>query len=86
MAEDIKFAVLYGRESFAESFYKDIVTFSFLCFSIWLSQGSKWWTLVTGLMFILFALGKIAVMLKRNQKRFKNKAELIAWANSLEDV
>jgi hypothetical protein len=86
MAEDIKFAVLDGRESFAESFYKDIVTFSFLCFSIWLSQGSKWWTLVTGLMFILFALGKIAVMLNRKQKRFKNKAELIAWANALEDV
>jgi hypothetical protein len=86
MTEDIKFAVLDGRETLAESFYKDIVTFSFLCFSIWLSQGSKWWTLVTGLMFMMFVFGKIAVMLKHKQKRFKNKDELISWAKSLEDV
>lgn len=86
MAEDIKYAVIDGRESFAESFYKDIVTFSFLCFSIWLSQGSKWWTLVTELMFMMFTFGKIAMILKHKQKRFKNKTELLEWANSLEDA
>ena len=85
MSNDFKFAIFDGRESFVDSLYRDIVTFSFLCFSIWLSQDSKWWTLVTGLMFMMFTLGKIGLILKRKQNRFKSKAELLEWVNSLED-
>lgn len=31
--------------------------FAFLALCIWLSQGSAWWTLVTGVLFILAILG-----------------------------
>lgn len=83
MSDEIKYAVMDKTESFAESFFKDVVTFSFLCFSIWLSQGSKWWTFVTGLMFMLFIFSKLSLGLKR-YKRFKTKAELQTWVDSLD--
>lgn len=79
-----EYKVLDRTESFVESFFSDLCTFSFLCFSIWLSHGSTWWTFVTGLMFLVFGLGKIATMFKIKVKAFTTKQELIDWANSLD--
>ena len=78
------YAVIDRTESFVESFFSDLVTFSFLSFCIWLSQGSRFWTFVTGLFFLLFALVKIARLLNLRTKPFKTKAELIKWADSLD--
>jgi len=39
MKNEIK--VIDKTESFTESLFKDIVTFSFLILCIWISQGSK---------------------------------------------
>ena len=80
-----KIVVFDKRESFAESFYKDFVTFSMLAFCIWISQGSTWWTFITGLMFLFFTFGKIAIAMNRN-KTFKSKKELMEWAEKLDDA
>lgn len=79
---DIK--VIDRTESFLQSFFSDLTTFSFLGFCIWLSQGSKWWTFFTGTMFLMFALGKLSYAFKHRQKSFKTKKELMEWADSLD--
>ena len=85
MNTDAKFAVYKVNETVADSVYKDVVTFSFLIFCIWISQDSTWWTLVTGLMFMGFAIGKIAVAFKRNRHEFRTKEDLQKWVDELED-
>ena len=77
--------VLDKRESVLESFYKDFVTFSLLAFCIYISQGSTWWTFLTGLMFLIFTFAKISIIMKRH-KVFKSKKELLDWANKLDDA
>jgi len=79
-----KIVVIDRTESFLESFCSDLATFSFLGFSIWLSQGSTWWTWFTGVMFLIFAFGKLSVQANTKTKYFKTKEELIEWANSLD--
>lgn len=81
---DAKYAVYKVNETFLDSLYKDIVTFGFLAFCIYISQDSTWWTLVTGVMFLVFAFGKIAVLLKRNRHEFRTKAELQKWVDAQE--
>lgn len=84
MTERDKFAIFDRNESLVESVFKDFVTFSFLAFSIYISQGSTWWTFITGLMFLTFLFAKISILTKR-QKVFKNKKEIIEWAEKLND-
>ena len=84
MSEE-KIVVLDKSESVLESFYKDFVTFSLLAFCIYISQGSKFWTFVTGLMFLIFTFTKISIIMKRH-KVFKTKKELLEWAEKLDDA
>ena len=82
---DIKTAVYVKEETVMQSIYKDFVTLVMVAFSVYISQGSTFWTFVTGLMFILFMFLKIkSVMDKGNY--FKTKAELQKWVNDLPDV
>ena len=82
MAEEKEYAIFDRRETVMESIYKDLFMFSLLGFCIWISQGSTWWTFVTGLFFILIVLAKISNAIKR-YKTFKSKDELKAWVDKL---
>ena len=84
MSEE-KIVVIDKRKSVLESFYKDFVTFSLLAFCIYISQGSTFWTFVTGLLFLLFTFAKISIIMKRHNV-FKSKKELLDWANKLDDA
>lgn len=55
--------------------------FAFLAFCIWLSQGSTWWTLVTGVLFLLVLLGAAhrAVNPERGKTEFCGLDELQVW-------
>ena len=79
-----KHAVIDRTESFMQSLFADIVTFSLLAFCIWISLGSTWWTFLTGMMFLLFAFGKLSVVFGQRCKKFTTKQELIDWANGLD--
>ena len=79
-----RFVIFDSNESVLDSIFKDFVTFSLLSFSIYISQGSTWWTFITGLMFLTFLFSKISILMKR-QKTFKNKKEIIEWAEKLKD-
>jgi len=76
--------VIDRTESVSESVFKDIVTFSFLIFCIWISQGSTWWTFFTGTITLLALWSRLASAFKQRVHTFKTKTELIEWANSLD--
>lgn len=76
--------IIDKTESVLESVFKDIVTFSFLIFCIWISQGSKWWTFFTGTVVFLGLWSRFAIFLKQRTSTFKTKAELLEWANALD--
>lgn len=82
--EDTNYAVFEKNETVSESIYKDFVTLVMICFCVYISQGSTFWTFITGGMFMLFMFGKIALLMK-SQKRFNTKASLLEWVNSLDD-
>ncbi len=82
MTDKTKFAVFIKDETVMESIYKDFTTGSMVAFCVYISQGSTWWTFVTGLMFILFLFAKISSIMKRDNE-FKSKKELQEWVDSL---
>jgi len=82
---DIKLAIFVKDETLAQSIYKDFSTFVMVAFSVYISQGSTWWTFVTGLMFILFVLVKIKGVMNKNNE-FKTKADLQKWVDDLPDA
>lgn len=75
-----EYLVITGRESWFESLVKDTITFSFLLFCIWVSRGSRAWTVVCGLMFFTFVCAKAAAQFGARTKKFKTKEELAKWA------
>ena len=83
MTDKTEFAVYSNNETVAQSFYKDFVTGTMVAFCVYISQDSTWWTFITGLMFLIFIFGKLAVLLKNNQKKFRTKKELQAWVDTL---
>jgi membrane protein YdbS with pleckstrin-like domain len=84
MKNEIKYAVFDGRESLISSIVKDIFSFVTIALLVYVSRDSAWWTLVTGLMFIIWMIVKVGKMLGERHKRFHTKEELIKWAESLD--
>ncbi len=74
-----KYVVLDGREKLGESLVKDGVTFGLLLLCIWASQGSKWWTFFTALMFLAYLGGKAASVVGNRQHKFKRLEDLQTW-------
>lgn len=85
MKKETSYAVFDRRETLAESIIKDLTTFAVVFLLVYVSRGSSWWTLVTGLMFIFIAFGKIFRVVKKRHHVFKTKADLQDWANKLPD-
>lgn len=85
MKNEIKYAVFNKTEGLIESIMKDVTTLAVTSLLVYISQGSKWWTLVTGLMFIFWVIARIAVITKQRYKTFKTKAELQEWVDALKD-
>ncbi len=79
-----EYLVITGRESVFESLVKDSITFGFLLFCIWVSRGSRSWTVVCGLLFFVFLCGKCAAQFGTRTRKFKTKEELASWATRAE--
>lgn len=47
---------LYVSESVWSSLVKDIITFGFICFSIWFSAGSRFWNFICFMMLFCYLL------------------------------
>lgn len=77
-----EYIVITGKESVIESIAKDSITFGFLIFCVWMSKGSRAWTLICGVMFLLFVCAKSAAAFGGRYKKFKTREELAAWASN----
>lgn len=79
MKEQPRYLVLDKRQSLGESLVCDAWTYGLLLLCIWVSQGSRWWTFLTGVMFLTFLLARVAAVVSTRQHKFKDLAELAAW-------
>ena len=83
MKNDIKFAVLHVEESTKQSIIRDTFTFIILALCVWVSKESAAWTTICIAMFVLFGVGQIFGGLNKETKKFKTKAQLQEWVDSL---
>lgn len=79
MKEQPKYVLLDKRQTLAESLVSDGVTFGLLLLCIWISQGSKWWTFFTALMFIAWLGAKGAAVFSQRQTKFRDLDDMQAW-------
>ena len=75
------YIVIDQRESLKESVFKDLTTFTLLAFCIWLSQGSTFWTFLTGLFIICFFYAQMSRAFKIRKHYFKSIHLLKAWVD-----
>ena len=78
------FKILDMRRTLPQRIATATVSYSMLAFCIWLSQGSKFWTLVCGLIFLIGFAAQLANFTGQNTNKFKSVKELQDWANGLE--
>ena len=76
--------VIKEKEKFFQSFFKDLVTFSFITFCVYISQGSTWWTFITGGMFLMFTLIKVGSIINKSTATFESKQEAIDFLSNKE--
>ena len=69
------------KENIIQSIFKDLVTFGFIAFSVYISQGSTWWTFITGGMFLLFFTIKIGNLINKSSTTFNSKQDAIDYLN-----
>ena len=67
------------KENIIQSFFKDLITFSFIAFCVYISQDSTWWTFITGGMFLMFALIKIGNIINKSTTTFSSTEEAIKY-------
>lgn len=75
--------MLKPKENIVQSVFKDLVTFSMIAFCVYISQGSTWWTFVTGGMFLFYALSRIGGLIKNSATTFKTVKEAKEYLDNL---
>lgn len=74
--------IIIYKESLAQSIISDLATFGLILLCIWVSQGSAWWTLVTGCMFLFFVVIRaLAATKSENCLRFYSLDDMQEWLN-----
>ena len=71
------------KEGFFLSLSRDLVTFGFIALCIYISQDSKWWTFVTGTLFLLTAAAKLKGLLEKNTTTFRTADDAINYLKDL---
>ena len=75
------YIVIDETESLKESVFKDLTSFGLLAFCIWISKGSTFWTLFTGIMMISFFTAQLTKALKTRLHKFQSIHLLKAWVD-----
>ena len=83
IAESKTTILLKPKENILQSIFKDLVTFSMIAFCVYISQGSTWWTFVTGSMFLFCALTKLGGIIKKSATTFKTTKEAKKYLDTL---
>lgn len=80
-----KICVLQVKETVVQSWAKDLFTLIVLAFMVYLSQGSTWWTFVTGTMFIGFMGLKVFAAVRSSQNKFDSTDDVRAWLDRIDE-
>lgn len=72
--------IIIYKESLAQSIISDVATFGLILLCIWSSQGSIFWTFLTGCIFLFFAVVRAAIFTNSHSHlRFYSLAEVREW-------
>ena len=71
------------KENIIQSIFKDLVTFSFIAFCVYISQNSTWWTFITGGMFLIFFMLKLGSVISKSTTTFNTNDEAVTYLNNL---
>ncbi len=74
--------IIKPKESILQSLFKDLCTFSFIVFCVYISQNSTWWTFITGGMFLMFALLKVGNIINKSTTTFESVDDAIKYLES----
>tara|TARA_R110000851_G_scaffold211215_1_gene363755 strand:+ start:223 stop:513 length:291 start_codon:yes stop_codon:yes gene_type:complete len=74
------------KEIVIHSIIKDLFTFSCIALCIYISQGSAWWTFVTGLMFLFMLFIKLSAATGRDSKTFNDEQGAIDCLTRLKAI
>ena len=80
--KDSVIVVIKPKESLIQSIGKDLITFMFLSFCIYISQDSTWWTFISGGLFLIVLSLKIASITGEITNKFNNKEDAIKYLNN----
>lgn len=72
------------KESIIQCFVKDAITFSMVAFCVYISQGSTWWTFVTGGAFLFIAFARLQRLISDHVTVFKGKDDAIKYLTELD--
>lgn len=78
------YKVLDARRTPGQRLATAMSTYAMLAFCIWLSQGSRFWTLVCGLIFLAGFIAQLNTWTKQRINEFDSVKQLQDWANSLD--
>jgi hypothetical protein len=72
------------KEGLLLSVVRDLFTLATVALLVYVSQGSVWWTLITGIMFLIFVYAKVTSLVRKNGTTFATKEEAIAYLQRLD--
>ena len=85
MSESKLTLTIIPKDTIASSIIKSTVNFSFLGLCIFVSYGNAWWTLVTGILFILMLWAKVNGFVNKVTTTFNTKEEAIDFLNKYQE-
>ena len=78
--------ILKPKESLLLSVARDSITFGFLLLCWYVSSGSRFWTFVTGVLFLVFLWNKFIGFLKERVHTFSSRKEAVDFINKQENI
>ena len=82
IAESKTTITIKQKENIIQSVFKDLVTFTMIAFCVYISQGSTFWTFVTGGMFLFMFFIKVGSLINKSTTTFNNIDDAIKYLES----
>jgi uncharacterized membrane protein YecN with MAPEG domain len=73
------------KENIIQSAFKNFITFGFMAFCIYISQGSTWWTFASGVIFFVFLVVKVGSVINKDATTFSSTKDAIDFLNKQEE-
>ena len=86
MTDKVEYIIFDKRETLGTKFFRNIVFFVSFAFCVYISQDSKFWTFISGSIFLLVLFGAAKELFdKSTSPKFHKKEDIINYINNLPD-